>query len=72
MLDQRPDDAVAARGLEETVRRRAAPTEADDDTASGWSGGATARPLGSLTQRKVETLRSYLRRIRRSAKPDVS
>lgn len=72
VLDQRPDDAVAARGLEETVRRRAAPTEADDDTASGWSGGATARPLGSLTQRKVETLRSYLRRIRRSAKPDVS
>jgi len=72
VLEQRPDDAVAARGLEEAVRRRAAPADADDDTATGWSDGAAGRPIASLTQRKVEALRSYLRKIRRSVKPDVS
>jgi len=76
VLEQRPDDAVAARGLEEVVRRRAAPEGSGDDTASGWSGNAAptapSRPLTSLTQRKVETLRAYLRRIRQGAKARVS
>lgn len=75
VLEQRPDDSVAARGLEEVVRRRAAAPEGEgEDTAAGWSAtaAAAARPLSSLTQRKVETLRGYLRRIRQGAKARVS
>lgn len=74
VLEQRPEDSVAARGLEEVVRRRAAPESEGEDTAAGWSASAAAeaRPLTSLTRRKVETLRGYLRRIRQGAKTRVS
>ncbi len=75
VLDARPDDVAAARGLEEVVRRRTVSPSADEETASGWGGEApvaSARPPGSLTDRKIGVLRKYLRKIRQGARSRVS
>jgi len=78
VLAARPDDAVANAGLEEIERRR----RPLDDTSAGWTeeeAESTPEPVvstpigGGLTRRKVQTLRSYLDRIRRGrSSADVS
>jgi tetratricopeptide (TPR) repeat protein len=64
VLAERPEDDAALQGLEEVRRRRAA-----DETVSGWAAGVLSAPRPpravGLTQRKIETLRDYLARIRR-------
>jgi hypothetical protein len=72
VLESRPDDENALAGLRDVGRRRAG-----DETVSGWGAASPAapRPLRAvgLTQRKVETLRAYLERIRRGrARANVS
>lgn len=75
VLDFRPDDAAAARGLDEVARRREASRSARDETASDRGDElpmSPSRPTGSLTDRKIGALRKYLRKIRQGAKARVS
>ena len=69
VLEVRPEDDSALEGLREVARRRTS-----DDTVAGWKAEAAeaispapprAHRTVGLTQRKVETLRDYLERIRR-------
>jgi tetratricopeptide (TPR) repeat protein len=71
VLSSQPDNEAALAGLRQVARRRAS-----EDTISGWSAAEPAAPAPApapprphravgLTQRKVETLRDYLARIRR-------
>jgi hypothetical protein len=79
VLAERPEETAAVRGLEEIARRRSlVAAAADEETVAGWTLAEPAMPaaaeppargarplLGRRSQRKVDVLRDYLRRIGR-------